>query len=481
MTIDKIFEYFIPGYFYQNTEKWRKARYFSIAHFILLFILIIYISYFASTGDWLFTKLFTICFFYTIGALFLHKKIGFTNFFTHIGLFVFSVLMWTEVWFRGGVFSPMIMWLSFVPVFAFILGGFKSGIIWSINTFFVLMVFYLGESLGYFQLRHYTDQFDVHFYFKAFAPFLIFYILIILYYEKGKLNDFRNLEEAQKLIVQKNKLLEDSNEEIRLQRDDISEKNQKLQQAYDDITASLYYARIIQNAMLPNNGLKNDNIKDYFVYFKPKDIVSGDFFWLTETNNKLFIAIGDCTGHGVPGAFMSIIGITALSEIVRVHQIHSTSEILKLLNQKIYETLKQESSGCFDGMDVAICCIDTTQKSIEFSGAKQNMRIAKSEGMEIIKGDRITIGGSYDNEFQSTLLEYTGNEKFYLNTDGLVDQFDKDLKKKFLSSRFEQFIEDNYQYLLNNQKEKLIQIIDSWKGDVNQIDDILVVGFQLKS
>lgn len=275
-----------------------------------------------------------------------------------------------------------------------------------------------------------------------------------------------------------NKLLEEKNILIEKQKQLVEEKNLK-------ITDSINYAKRIQHSIFPTRELIKAVLPDSFVFFRPKDIVSGDFYWISEKNGKLLIAVADCTGHGVPGAFMSMIGNTLLNEIVNVKNISEPGQILNHLNKGIINILHQNNSETNtqdDGMDITILAIDKTNNEVEFAGANHFAYLIKVNELKTLKGDVFSIGGMFweeDVKFSSQKIKIEKGDTFYLFTDGFIDQFGGEKNSKFLSRRFEQLLQNIQQPDMEQQAEKLITAFDDWKGNNKQLDDVCVIGIRI--
>jgi len=258
-----------------------------------------------------------------------------------------------------------------------------------------------------------------------------------------------------------------------------------INQHNEDMLNSINYAKKIQFAILPPTNLITKNLPDSFVFYRPKDIVSGDFYFFREVipNEKFIIAACDCTGHGVPGALMSVIGNNFLEHIIN-SGVHQPSKILTQLNQAVINTLKQdaESSESKDGMDVALCLIDKTTQTITYSGANRPLYFLKDDGVcEEIKGDKRPIGG-LDNrhfEFNEHVFNINPTTYFYLFSDGYVDQFGGDKNKKFSSKRFKAVLNSIYNQTIDKQLIHIESTFDDWKQSNGQTDDVLVIGFKI--
>lgn len=297
---------------------------------------------------------------------------------------------------------------------------------------------------------------------------------------------------------EKQKILETQKETLEIQvkerTSEIVEQKKVIEEKNKDITDSINYAKTIQEAILPSNDLKNKLFPDSFILFKPKDIVSGDFFWFAEKNNKKIIAACDCTGHGVPGALMSMIGNNILNQIVNEKGITSPDEILNHLHKEIRKTLNQEEQNeSKDGMDIAIITFNS-QTEIEFAGAQRPLWIIrKIDNGELLidkemlphlietKGDKFAIGGwqsETERKFTNHKISLSKGECIYISSDGYADQF-SDIDKKLMTSRFKELLISVQQKPMTEQEIFLSDFIEKWRGVREQIDDILVIGVRI--
>lgn len=282
-----------------------------------------------------------------------------------------------------------------------------------------------------------------------------------------------------------NKLLEEKNRMIETQKELVEEKNTQ-------ITDSINYAKRIQQAILPTQELIKSFLPDSFIFFRPKDIVSGDFYWFSEKNDLLIIAVADCTGHGVPGAFMSMIGNTLLNEIVNVKNIVEPEQILTQLNNGIVGLLHQaeDSATQDDGMDITILAIDLINKEIHYAGANHFSYLINRNQLITLKGDVFSIGGMFGRanlNFTSQKIKIDKGSTIYLFSDGYTDQFGGEKNTKFLSARFKQLLQSIQEHSMEEQEEKLLAAFDEWKSWPNpqggtqtnkQLDDVLVIGIR---
>jgi serine phosphatase RsbU (regulator of sigma subunit) len=258
----------------------------------------------------------------------------------------------------------------------------------------------------------------------------------------------------------------------------------------EKIVDSITYAQLIQQSILMEESEIQKLLPNSFIYFQPKDIVSGDFYWCSKTNDKIILAAVDCTGHGVPGAFMSMIGNTLLNQIVNEKKITTPSEILKHLNLEVTEALHQKKEGALshDGMDIAICCIDYTTNQIQYAGAQNPLFILTDNEINVIKADIQSIGGDVSKyrkkispaaEFTNHTITIKKDMSIFLFSDGYMDQFGGNERKKFGIQKFKELLLNNQHLSTQQQKEAIANAHQDWKGSTTQIDDILVIGLRL--
>lgn len=293
----------------------------------------------------------------------------------------------------------------------------------------------------------------------------------------------QKVEERTREIMEKNIEIEQQLEEIAAQRDMLSATKFELERQNDNVTASINYAKRIQKAMLPQEERIKNVFRESFIVFKPRDIVSGDFYWYTEIEGKKIFTVADCTGHGVPGAFMSMIGINLLNEIVNVRGVKEAGHILLKLNEGVQKSLKQESSNSRDGMDMSLVVIDEKKKSIQFAGAKNHLVMVNDDQLEVIKGSKHPIGGLDKapgiREYETHELKYTNHTMFYMFSDGYQDQFGGPDDKKFMIKRLKDLLQTIADMPVEKQLYILEDTIEKWMGKTKQLDDILMVGFRI--
>jgi serine phosphatase RsbU (regulator of sigma subunit) len=259
---------------------------------------------------------------------------------------------------------------------------------------------------------------------------------------------------------------------MKKQRNEIEIKNK-------EITSSINRAKMIQDALLPQIEKMKRVFPEMFVMFEPRDIVSGDFFWFAEKGNAIYFAVADCTGHGVPGGFMSMIGHSILNDAINYIDADNPAEILNHLDAEMSKVLNENGHKTADGMDVALIKYDRDTTQMEFSGALRPLIKVSQKKIEKIKGDRQSIGGANPNKkpFTNHILEVTSGDSLYLYSDGYSDQFGGDNNRKYMSKRFNDFLSFANEHVMEDQQYLLQYEFHHWKED--QVDDVLVAGLKI--
>ena len=270
--------------------------------------------------------------------------------------------------------------------------------------------------------------------------------------------------------------LELRKKQIEVQRDEIIKQK-------EEITGSITYASRIQNAILPEEALYRKLFKDYFVLFRPKDIVSGDFYWIHDKGDKISVAVADCTGHGVPGAIMSMLGVSLLNEIAsNSNGKLLAGEVLELLREKVIFSLKQTGSRdeATDGMDISLCILDKETNRLQFAGAFNPMWLVREGKLTEFKGDKMPIGFHPKlSKFKTSETIVQKGDALYLISDGYYDQFGGKNDKRFSSGRLKRLIKEIAKLPMGSQKDALNNRFDNWKGNSEQIDDVLILGIRI--
>lgn len=300
----------------------------------------------------------------------------------------------------------------------------------------------------------------------------IFYTLFIVVVVFGIIQyRTRSLIKSNQELKEKEQI----SQEVSRQKEELSNKNQ-------NITDSLNYAQHIIEAMMPPRKLLNKFFPESFNLYMPKDIVSGDFYWYAEKNGKIFVAAVDCTGHGIPGAFMSIIGFDLLRNITKVQGIEEPAQILEELSSGVAETFRgAENMKVNDGMDLAFCVIDKKKRTLEYSGAKNPLYLIRNNNIIDYKANRFSVGLAENLEghsFKSHKVELEKNDVLYIFSDGYADQFGGPKGKKFKYRRFRHLLLTIHKLPMEQQLAALEQSLQTWRGDLEQVDDILIIGIK---
>jgi serine phosphatase RsbU (regulator of sigma subunit) len=310
---------------------------------------------------------------------------------------------------------------------------------------------------------------------------------------------FINMQkDSLEVIAIKNQELKATEEEIRQNLEELNISNAHLEEAQKEverskntviakknksILSSINYAKKIQKALLPQKGTLQTVFEESFVLYKPRDVVSGDFYWLEEKKNKIFLALGDCTGHGVPGAFMSMLGISSLNKIVSVHDFLPVHKLMEFLHIEIRKTLRQATGDNRDGMDIGLCIIDRKKQTLEFAGAKVPLCYFQNNELIFVKGNKTPIGGIQREEkrvFDKHVIDLSQTTTFYFFSDGYIDQFGGPENRKFSSRRLKNLLHSIHTLPMKEQKTILNQTIKDWQGITEkQIDDIAVMGVKV--
>ncbi|MFC2104644.1 PP2C family protein-serine/threonine phosphatase [Bacteroidota bacterium] len=370
---------------------------------------------------------------------------------------IYSLIVLSTVWFfNAGSEGPVVfVYLVGLVLFVIITGGRNRIIVISFFLLNLFLLFYLERKFPGLVTPYESDLikfYDVTITF-LFSFVLIYFVVAILvksYREEKAISTFQQDE----LIFQKKQ-----------------------------ITDSIQYAKSLQTGLLTDQNTIRKILPNHFILYLPKDIVSGDFYWVKKVNDHIIIAAADCTGHGVPGAFMSVLGISLLNEIVRRKEITKTNQVLEVLRHELKEALNQshEDYSYNNGMDIALCAINPKEKTMQYAGANAPMYIIRNEKLIEYKPTRNPIGLTpIEIPFQNNEIEYEEGDVFYLFSDGLLDQFGGEEGKKYRTRRFKHMLLEIHNKPFEIQKDHLELSLKLWMGNkYKQIDDILIFGFKL--
>ena len=289
------------------------------------------------------------------------------------------------------------------------------------------------------------------------------------------------LSENEKVLEQK---VVARTEEVVKQKEEIEEKTKELETLFKQVTDSIHYAKRIQEAILPPNNLVKQILPKSFVLYKPKDIVSGDFYWIDKKDDWCYFAAVDCTGHGVPGAFMSIVGYNLLKDILKNTNTIEPSVIMDKMNDGVANTLHTNTTSekqSKDGMDMTLCALNYDTLELQFAGAYNPLYIIRNNELIQYKADKFPVGmfiGEKQN-FTNQIIQLQKGDSVYIFSDGYADQFGGPRGKKFMASNFRQLLMDVSKLPIEKQKTTLNQTIEEWRGNLEQVDDILIIGVQI--
>ena len=263
----------------------------------------------------------------------------------------------------------------------------------------------------------------------------------------------------------------------------LKEKNEIIAEQNKDLIDSINYSQRIQQALLPDKKLEELVLKNGFVLYKPKHIVSGDFYWLHQCNDVLYFAVIDCTGHGVPGALLTMLAYNAINKAVIEKEIMDPTAILDSMNTDIKLALKQNKDNPIqDSMEVGIVSLNTKTNELKFAGANTSLTYIKSNELKIAAAGKCSVGSVQDGEIilpKTHSLQLNKGDSFYLYSDGYADQFGGPKGKKFKYKQLEDLLLSNYMKSPLEQKEILNSSIENWKGNLEQVDDITVIGYTI--
>lgn len=301
----------------------------------------------------------------------------------------------------------------------------------------------------------------------AFAIFLLMQIYIVA---KRFTNAFKEVEDLSKNLELKVQL---RTQEIEKQKEQLAEKN-------TEIVDSITYAKRLQDAILPSDNTWKEKLPNSFILYKPKDIVAGDFYWMKEVNDNILFAAADCTGHGVPGAMVSMVCSNALNRVIDEYNVTIPSKILDKTTELVVNTFAKSDKNVKDGMDISLCNLNLTTLELDWSGANNPLILIRDEELVEYKADKQPIGYFAEkNDFTNHRIQLQQGDVIYLYSDGFADQFGGEKGKKYKTGRFKEFLLSLSEKDLVKQKELLEEEFNNWKGKLEQLDDVCVLGVRI--
>lgn len=406
----------------------------------------------------------------------------------NIYLSIGSLVVVMVIFFSGGLQSPVLPWLAASPTLALMLMGRRYAIFWTFLA--ILGVIFFGYlSFKEVELSYnFNTDWHVFFYIQVIVGLITLVLVINLIFHNSKEKAYqviseKNYELSQALneLEKARNALEKSHNDIVLINHELIRQKELTESKNRSITSSLRYAKNMQNALMPNPYILQSLFTDSFFLTKPLNIVSGDFFWVTRANGLTYAAVVDCTGHGVPGALMSVVGNNLLKEAVKLRKLSNPAQILQFMQKGVSAALHQAETYNHDGMEIGLCVLDEEKGEASFCGAKISLLFVQHGKLHYIKADNTAIGGigtSRLTDYQVHTIRIDKPTKFYLFTDGLKDQFGGANGKKFMLRRVKQTIEHVHQLPMPMQKSYIAEILNDWMKGEEQVDDITIVGFQ---
>lgn len=453
----------------QDPQTHLKGRFFvwsTILFFVLCASSIVYfpIAQPEETSEQMGMLLFNISFTIgVLGLLFVYRKFGGRIVMVNI-ITAFGFLGSFAAFNGGGIYAPDNMWGFLISAWVFLVANRVSGIVWMVLTVLEYIVFYYADVAGWRDFHGSNAKIGSVYYFINLLLGSIYLLLIMHLHEKSKDTFAKQILTSKKEIEDKTKELEIINK---------------------DVTDSINYAKRIQYAVLPHEETIYRTIPLSFIYYKPKAIVSGDFFWFHEINKDEYILVcADCTGHGVPGAFMTVIGSSLLNQTVIDNKITEPSKILLELDKQINFTLKQQKDNSIsvqDGMDLSLIKVNKAKKEFIITGAKRPVAFIRDKQLQELKGSKFSIGGMRTDEkkFDEIKINYQEDDMLYFYTDGFTDQFGGEKGKKFSSKRLKEHFLNIHRLSVSEQKQNLDSTMKNWMNTLEQVDDMLVIGIKL--
>lgn len=267
-----------------------------------------------------------------------------------------------------------------------------------------------------------------------------------------------------------------ANKIISIQKEEVESKKLIIEEKQREIIDSINYAKRIQYSLLANEQLLRNNLSEYFIFFNPKDIVSGDFYWATKRDTKFYMAVCDSTGHGVPGAFMSLLSIGSLSEAISEKNITEPNEVFEYVRKRLIESME----GQRDGFDGVLLCFDESKNKIVYASAHNGPVLVRDGIIKELDADKMPVGmGVRDEPFKKYSIDVQKGDRLYLYTDGFADQFGGPKKKKFKYKQLNEILLLNCMKPMSEQREILKETFNSWKGELEQVDDVCIIGLCL--
>lgn len=440
----------------QHPDTFRKGKFFIISMSLMLLLSILSLPFFFSMSVNYSPglKILNVSVLVVLTAIVLiYPRFGYRILLANLYfIFASSTALYTTYTTSGGIYSPDNFFGIVIIIFIFMVTNRISGYIWSVLSVIMVLGFYYADMKGLADFRAAESKLDANYFLFSNIFSLIFATVLIILHENSKDNYLNEINKAKSIIEQRN----------------------------TEITESLHYARQIQQAMLPPQEEIFSALPNSFILFKPKDIVSGDFYFFHNNEDAILLAAADCTGHGIPGGFMTMLCSEKLNEAVSYTD--NVSEILRQVNQHVRISLRQtgDAVSSRDGMDIAFCAVDMENSLVRFAGANRPLWLIRHKAAELqeIRPTKAAIGGhtADDQDFSLNEIRLGPGDTFYIFSDGYADTFSGETGKKLKTKRFKELLMGIRDKPMNEQQLFLDEFIENWKAGAEQTDDILVIG-----
>ncbi len=464
----------VKSEFYKNTEKFH-----IIACWVGIILNLVWFAsdYFVLPDHWVqFVEWRIAVSVSSFFVLILRNKLGLDIyqclFFLVLGISIQNAYMWSVMdlaHMQKHAFAYMVLFI-----------GVGMLVLWNFRYSFALVVLTIIANIVFYKLysKLSVDEFTIN---GALLTFTVAIFMMFLIRGRQRLTI---KEITSRLALAKSKeIIEKEHGIVIEQKREIESHQKELEEKSKEITDSINYAKRIQTAFIPSDKIFASHFTDSFVYFKPKDIVSGDFYWIAKKDNKIFYVTADCTGHGVPGGFMTMLGLSFLEEIIVIKGEMNTDAIVNYLRERIVSTLKQsgDAGENKDGMDIAVCCVDKEKNLLTYTGANNPIHIARKGELLELKPDKQPCGFYFEPKpFTKKEFQLEPGDIIYSFTDGYADQFGGAQGKKFRYKALEKMLLDNCNKPLSEQKNILAETMNNWMEKKHeQLDDILVIGVKV--
>jgi len=450
----------------QTPDEYRKGKFFILSMGILFFLSIVSIPYYFDSQfnfDPLLKKFYLLTMVLFLAIFFIYPKYGHRILLANIYFVITFLLNAYGTYKNGGIYSPDNFSGIVIIIFIFLVANRLSGYIWAVVHILLFSFYYYVDANNWADFKAALEVMPNHYFFGSLVFGLVFGTIIIHLHENSKESYLKELAKS---------------------KADLEDQKKMLEMQKEDIVSSIQYARRIQNAILPQEDTIYRNIPLSFILYKPRDIVSGDFFWFHEIDgNNYIIVCADCTGHGVPGALMTVIGSNLLTQIITENRLYQPAAILQELDVRISTTLKQhklKEEYVHDGMDLAMLKVDKQKKEFTYTSAKRPAIFIRDKQLQEFKGSKCSLGGFRQGEkkFEEININYLEDDVIYLFTDGYIDQFGGSDNKKFMIKRFRELLLKIHTKQMHEQKQIAEHTINEWIGNNEQTDDIALIGIR---